>query len=320
MEPLLDPSSDRLALFPIKEPLLWDMYTRAKASFWVPEEIDLSHDLQDWNKLTDDERHFLKRVLGFFSTADNIVVENLAVNFLKDIQIPEARAFYANQIYMEQLHAETYAQLIDTYVKDSKERDELFRAAETIPAIKIKTDWALQWITRESATFAERLVAFACVEGIHFSASFAAIFWVRKRGLMPGLTLSNELIARDEGSHADFACALYRMLQHPLSKENVACIVREAVEAELQFVEDALPVAIIGLNKVDLKQYVEFVADRLLVALGQEKLYNVNCSLDFMEQVSLLGKTNFFEKRVADYRKAGVGPSQKKEFKLDDDF
>lgn len=320
MEPLLDPSSDRLALFPIKEPLLWDMYTKAKASFWVPEEIDLSHDLRDWEKLTDEERHFLKRVLGFFSSADNIVVENLAVNFLKDIQIPEARAFYANQIFMEQLHAETYAQLIDTYVKDNAEKQELFKAAESIPAIKAKTDWALQWITSESATFAERLVAFACVEGIHFSASFAAIFWVRKRGLMPGLTLSNELIARDEGCHADFACALYRMLKNPLQKERLLCIVKEAVEAELQFVDDALPVAVIGLNKEDLKQYVNFVADRLLLALGQDQEYNVSCSLDFMEQISLQGKTNFFERRVSDYKKAGVGASQKREFKLDDDF
>lgn len=316
----MDPSSDRLALFPIKEPLLWDMYTKAKQSFWVPEEIDLSHDTQDWERLTPDEQHFLKRVLGFFSSADNIVVENLAVNFLKDIQIPEARAFYANQIFMEQLHAETYAQLIDTYVKDSAEKDELFRAAETIPAIKVKTDWALRWITRESATFAERLVAFAAVEGIHFSASFAAIFYVRKRGLMPGLTLSNELIARDEGAHADFACELYKMLRYPLSKEKVECIVGEAVDAELAFVDDALPVAIIGLNKDDLKEYVRFVADRLLVALGQDKMYQARCTLDFMEQLSLLGKTNFFEKKVADYRKAGVGPCQSREFKLDDDF
>ena len=319
MDPILNPSSDRLSLFPIKYSDIWDMYQKAKASFWVPEEIDLSHDLKDWEKLSSDEQHFLKRVLGFFANSDSIIVENLAARFLGEVQIPEARAFYAFQIGIEQIHAEAYSQLIDTYVKDAAEKDSLFKASQTIPSIKTKSDWALKW-TESSQPFAIRLAAFACVEGIHFSASFAAIFWMRKRGLMPGLCTSNTLIARDEGLHADFACMLYKQLQDPVSTDKIHSLVKEAVDTELQFVTDALPVAVIGMNAESMEQYVCFVADRLLEAMGYPKIYNVLCPFDFMEQISMQAKENFFETRVTSYQKAGVGTQATFDFDTAADF
>ena len=319
MEQILVPSSDRLSLFPIRHTSLWTMYTKAKASYWVPEEIDLAHDLQDWKKLSLDEQPFLKRVLGFLANSDSIIVENLAARFLAEVQIPEARAFYAFQIAIEQIHAEAYSQLIDTYVLDSSEKESLFKAAETIPAVKTKTDWALRW-TASSKSFAERLVAFACVEGIHFSASFAAVFWIRKRGLMPGLCSTNSLIARDEGLHADFACLLYKQLERPLPDETVKCTVHEAVETELQFVDDALPVAVIGMNAESMQQYVQYVADCLLHSLGYSKMYNVVCPFDFMEQISMQAKENFFETRVTSYQKAGVCAPNNFVFETGSDF
>lgn len=319
MDPILNPSSDRLTLFPIKHVGLWDMYQKAKASYWVPEEIDLPHDLKDWDKLSGDEQHFLKTVLGFFANSDSIIVENLAARFLGEVQIPEARAFYAFQIAIEQIHAETYSQLIDTYVRDPVEKESLFKASQTIPCIKTKTDWALKW-TESSQPFAVRLAAFACVEGIHFSASFAAIFWIRKRGMMPGLCTSNTLIARDEGLHADFACLLYKQLREPLSNETVHALVAEAVDTELRFVQDALPVAVIGMNADAMQQYVRYVADCLLQAMGHPKMYDVLCPFDFMEQIAMQAKENFFETRVTTYQKAGVATHSTFDFDTDADF
>ena len=318
-DPILAPSGARLQLFPIKYNDLWKMYKNAEASFWTSEELVLSDDQKDWVRLTDDERHLIKMVLGYFAQADNLVIENLAARFLNDVQIPEARAFWTFQQAMEQIHAETYALLIDEYVKDTQEKDALFRAPDTIPAVKLKTDWAMKWI-ESSDSFAERLVGFACVEGIQFSASFATIFWLRKRGLMPGLCTSNSLIARDEASHRDFACMLYKKLRQRLEQERVHEIVREATEAELAFVDDALPVAVIGLNADSMKEYVRYVADHLLHELGYEPLYGAKCTLEFMEQISMQAKANFFETREVSYAKAGVASSEKREFKLDDDF
>ncbi len=318
-DPILAPSGARLQLFPIKYDDLWKMYKNAEASFWTSEEIILTDDQRDWVRLTDDERHLIKMVLGYFAQADNLVIENLAGRFLTDVQIPEARAFWTFQQAMEQIHAETYALLIDEYVKDPVEKDALFRAPETIPAVKLKTDWAMKWI-ESSDSFAERLIGFACVEGIQFSASFAVIFWLRKRGLMPGLCTSNTLVARDEASHRDFACVLYKKLLQRLSQERVHQIIREATEAEMAFVDDALPVAVIGLNADSLKEYVRFVADHLLQELGHEKLYGAMCALDFMDQISMESKDNFFERVNTSYSKAGVASSEKREFKLDDDF
>ncbi|KAK9827143.1 hypothetical protein WJX74_008075 [Apatococcus lobatus] len=318
-DPILTPSSARLQLFPIKYDDLWKMYKNAEASFWTSEELVLSDDHKDWVKLTDDERHLLKMVLGYFAQADNLVVENLAARFLNDVQIPEARAFWTFQGAMEQIHAETYALLIDEYVKDPEEKDALFRAPETIPAVKLKTDWATKWI-ESNDSFPERLIGFAAVEGIQFSASFAVIFWLKKRGLMPGLCTSNALISRDEAMHRDFACMLYKKLRQKPSQAKVQAIVREATEAELAFVDDALPVAVIGLNADSLKEYVRYVADHLLQALGCEPLYGAKCGLDFMEQLSLQNKANYFELRETSYAKAGVANREKREFKLEEDF
>ena len=281
------------------------MYKQAEASFWTAEEIDLQQDMTDWeNKLTKDERHFIKHVLAFFAASDGIVNENLAINFLNEVQYPEARCFYGFQIAIENIHAETYSLLIDTYIKDNKEKDFLFNAIETLPCVAKKADWAMRWI--ENGSFAERLVAFAAVEGIFFSGSFCSIFWLKKRGLMPGLAFSNELISRDEGLHCDFACLLYSQLQEKLSTEAVTGIITEAVEYEKEFVTDAIPVALIGMNAKLMCQYIEFVADRLLGELGCPKVYNATNPFDFMEMISLQGKTNFFEKRVSEYQKAGV--------------
>lgn len=318
-DPILAASSDRLCLFPLRYPDLWDMYKRASAAVWFSEEIDLAHDTKDWERLTDDERRFLTRVLGYFSSVDALVCENLMTRFVEDVRIPEARAFWNYQAFNEQVHHETYQLLIEHFVKDPDEKHEILHAAETVPAIKRKADWAQRWIA-SGESFAERLVAFATVEGIQFSASFAAVFWVKKRGLLPGLCMSNSWIARDEGLHSDFACSLYKHLQTRLPDGLVHDIVREAVEAELAFVDDALPVAVIGLNADDLKEYVRFVADRLLQALGHPPLYGARCTLPFMEQISLQGKSNFFETRVSEYSKAGVATRSARVFKTDDDF
>ena len=281
------------------------MYKQAEASFWVAEEIDLGQDQKDWDNLNDGERHFISHVLAFFAASDGIVNENLAVNFMQEVQLPEARCFYGFQIMMENIHAETYSLLIDTYIKDPKEKDRLFNALETVPCVQKKGEWALRWINSES--FTERLIAFAAIEGIFFSGSFCSIFWLKKRGLMPGLTFSNELISRDEGLHCDFACLLYRdHLVNKLSEERVHEIIRDAVTIEQEFVTDALPVNLIGMNAQLMSQYIEFVADRLLDSLGYSKIYGSANPFDFMEMISLQGKTNFFEKRVGEYQKAGV--------------
>jgi ribonucleoside-diphosphate reductase beta chain len=319
MEILLEENKDRFVLFPIKHPRIWEMYKKAEASFWTAEEIDLSHDQKDWEKLNSGERHFISHVLAFFAASDGIVNENLAVNFMQEVQLPEARCFYGFQIMIENIHSETYSLLIDTYVKDPAEKHKLFHAIETVPCVKRKADWALRWISNGS--FAERLIAFAAVEGIFFSGSFCSIFWLKKRGLMPGLSFSNELISRDEGLHCDFACLLYGMLNEKLPQEQVQRVIADAVVIEQEFVTSALPVDLIGMNAKLMSQYIEFVADRLLVALGCPKIYNVSNPFDFMELISLQGKTNFFEKRVAEYQKAGVmGNKEENVFKLDEDF
>ena len=319
-EPILKENKDRFVLFPIKHNNIWEMYKKAEASFWTAEEIDLNPDLQDWdNKLNDDEKHFIKHVLAFFAASDGIVNENLAVNFMNEVQYPEARCFYGFQIMMENIHSETYSLLIDSYIKDPQEKDRLFHSIDTLPCVGKKAEWAIKWIG--NGTFAERLIAFAAVEGIFFSGSFCSIFWLKKRGLMPGLTFSNELISRDEGLHCDFACLLYSELTNQLPKERVTAIIKNAVEIEKEFVSDALPVRLIGMNADLMCQYIEFVADRLLVALGCDKAYNATCPFDFMELISLQGKTNFFEKRVAEYQKSGVmGKKEDNVFKLDEDF
>ncbi len=323
-EPLLDQSNDRFVLFPIKYEDIWEMYKKAMASFWTAEEIDLYQDLDDWKKLNDDEKHYIKHILAFFSASDGIVNENLALRFYNDVQIPEARSFYGFQIAMENIHAETYGLLIDTYIDDPKEKDYLFKAIDNIPCIKKKADWALKWIYSDDATFATRLLAFAAVEGIFFSGSFCSIFWLKKRGLMPGLTFSNELISRDEGLHTDFACLLFKYLKDRPSEETVKQLIHEAVEYEKAFITEALPVSLIGMNSDQMKEYIEFVADRLLLELGCSTLYDANNPFDWMELISLQGKTNFFEKRVAEYQKAGVMNSVKGDggfdFNLDMDF
>lgn len=320
-ELLLKENKDRFVLLPIKYPAIWEMYKKSEASFWTAEEIDLSDDQKHWDNLNSGERHFISHILAFFAASDGIVNENLAVNFMSEVQIPEARCFYGFQIMMENIHSETYALLIDTYVKDPEEKDRLFHAIETVPAVKKKAEWALRWI--EGGNFAERLVAFAAVEGIFFSGSFCSIFWLKKRGLMPGLTFSNELISRDEGMHCEFACLLYSMLKNKLTQDQVHTIIKDAVEIEKDFISDALPVKLIGMNSDLMKQYIEFVADRWVAELGYKKIYNATNPFDFMEMISLQGKTNFFEKRVGDYQKSGVLTSSDNKasaFSLDDDF
>src|SRR6476620_9848882 len=320
-EPILIENKDRFVLFPIKYKDIWEFYKKAEASFWTAEEIDLASDIQDWNnKLNDNERHFIKHVLAFFAASDGIVNENLAINFLNEVQYPEARCFYGFQIMMENIHSETYSLLIDTYIKDPVEKDHLLHAVDTVPCVGEKAEWAIRWINNGS--FAERLIAFAAVEGIFFSGSFCSIFWLKKRGLMPGLTFSNELISRDEGLHCDFACHLYT--QHVVNKlpeQTVIDIIKDAVEIEKEFVTDALPVNLIGMNAAQMRQYIEFVADRLLNELVGKKIYNATNPFDFMDMISLQGKTNFFEKRVGDYQKAGVlGNKDEQSFSLDEDF
>ncbi|KAL2752569.1 hypothetical protein ACRALDRAFT_2112886 [Sodiomyces alcalophilus JCM 7366] len=312
-EPLLQENPQRYVLFPIKYHEIWQMYKKAEASFWTAEEIDLSKDLHDWNnRLNDDEKYFISHILAFFAASDGIVNENLLERFSSEVQAPEARCFYGFQIMMENIHSETYSLLIDTYIKEPAQRHYLFNAIDTIPAIRKKADWAIRWITDKESTFAQRLVAFAAVEGIFFSGAFASIFWLKKRGLMPGLTFSNELISRDEGLHTDFACLLFSHLNHRPSKQVIQDIITDAVTIEQEFLTEALPCALLGMNATLMKQYIEFVADRLLVALGNEKVYKAANPFDFMENISLGGKTNFFEKRVGDYQKAGVMGSTKK--------
>ncbi len=319
-EPILQENSDRFVLFPIKHNDIWQMYKQAEASFWTAEEIDLSSDLADWeHKLSADEKHFVKHILAFFAASDGIVNENLAVNFMNEVQYPEARCFYGFQIMIENIHSEAYSLLIDTYIQDSAEKDYLFHAVETVPCVKKKADWALRWISQGS--FAERLIAFAAVEGIFFSGSFCSIFWLKKRGLMPGLSFSNELISRDEGLHCDFACLLYSQLKNKLDPKEVQEIIATAVALELEFVCDALPVRLIGMNSELMCQYIKFVADRLLEALGVPKLYLVTNPFDFMDLISIPGKTNFFEKRVAEYQKSGVmNTKEEATFTLTEDF
>ncbi len=323
LEPILQENPNRFVLFPIEHADIWQWYKKSEASFWTAEEIDLSQDMKDWNELNDGERHFISHVLAFFAASDGIVNENLAENFVNEVQYTEAKFFYGFQIAMENIHSETYSLLIDTYVKENKEKDHLFRAVETMDCVRKKADWALRWI--DEGSFAERLVAFAAVEGIFFSGSFCSIFWLKKRGLMPGLTFSNELISRDEGMHCDFACHLYNEhLKQQLPEDVVRKIITDAVEIEKEFVTDALPVSLIGMNAELMRQYIEFVADRLLSELNCAKVYNSSNPFDFMEMISLQGKTNFFEKRVGEYQKAGVKNSaseqEAQKFSLNEDF
>jgi len=305
-EKILQDNPGRFVLFPIEHGDLWKLFKQQEACFWTAEEIDLGQDVYDWeNKLNADEQHFIKHVLAFFAASDGIVNENLAMNFVNEVQYTEAKFFYSFQMMMENIHSETYSLLIDSYIKDKEEQNKLFNAVETIPAIKKKADWAIKWINSES--FVERLVAFAAVEGIFFSGSFCSIFWLKKRGLMPGLTFSNELISRDEGMHCDYACHLFNNhIENKISEKRIKEIICGALVIEKEFILEALPVRLIGMNSDLMSQYLEFVTDRLLVALGCSKVYNVENPFDFMQNIALQGKTNFFEKRVAEYQKAGV--------------
>jgi ribonucleoside-diphosphate reductase beta chain len=322
VEPILQENKDRFVIFPIKHQDIWEWYKKQEACIWTAEEIDLHTDLNDWNnKLNADEKYFIKHILAFFAASDGIVNENLAENFVSEVQYPEAKFFYGFQIMMENIHSETYSLLIDTYVKDEAEKYELFHAIETFPAIKDKAEWALKWI--ESDSFAERLIAFAAVEGIFFSGSFCSIFWLKKRGLMPGLTFSNELISRDEGMHCDFAVHLHNHhLVNKVPKARITEILTDALNIERKFITESLPVSLIGMNATLMTQYLEFVTDRLLVELGCDRVYNSSNPFDFMDMISLQGKTNFFEKRVAEYQKAGVmnSDSEASKISFDADF
>merc|ERR1711944_247343 len=321
-EPLLKENPRRFVILPIQYDAIWKMYKKAEASFWTAEEVDLSKDISDWSsKLKEEEKYFIKHVLAFFAASDGIVNENLVERFMQEVQVPEARCFYGFQVAMENIHSETYSLLIDTYIKDAEEKMHLFNAIETIPAVQKKANWALNWINADHASYAERVVAYASVEGIFFSGSFAAIFWLKKRGLMPGLSFSNELISRDEGLHTDFACLMFRHLVNKPSQERIYEIVKDAVNIECEFLTDALPVNLIGMNSLLMIQYIKFVADRLLRELSCEKVYNVENPFDFMENISLEGKTNFFEKRVGEYQKAGVmSTKEEMKFTLDAEF
>jgi ribonucleoside-diphosphate reductase beta chain len=319
MEKILTENKNRFVLFPIEHHDIWDYYKKAESVFWTAEEIDLSSDLIDWERLNDGEKHFVKNVLAFFAASDGLVNENLAENFVSEVQYTEAKFFYGFQIMMENIHSETYSLLIDTYIKDKEEQNYLFNAIDTIPAVQKKAQWALKWIGSES--FIERLIAFAAVEGIFFSGSFCSIFWLKKRGLMPGLSFSNELISRDEGLHCDFAVHLYNNhIENKLTKDRIMEIIGSALEIEKEFITESLPVDLIGMNKDLMKQYLEYVADRLLVDLGVGKVYNSENPFDFMQNIAMENKTNFFEKRVSDYSKAAVGVNEGKSFSTDEDF
>ncbi|CAG9858413.1 unnamed protein product [Phyllotreta striolata] len=320
LEPLLRENPRRFVVFPIEYPDIWAKYKEAEASFWTTEEVDLSRDLEHWNRLTNDEKHFISHILAFFAASDGIVNENLVERFSQEVQVTEARCFYGFQIAIENIHSEMYSMLIETLISDPSEKEFLFNAIETLPCVKKKADWALKWINSKNATFAERIIAFAAVEGIFFSGSFASIFWLKKRGLMPGLTFSNELISRDEGLHCDFACLLFAHLVQKPSEQRVADIIRDAVDIEQEFLSQALPVSLIGMNCDLMCQYIEFVADRLLNELGCKKVYNVTNPFDFMNIISTDGKTNFFEKKVGEYQKEGVIDSGDTNFKIDADF
>jgi ribonucleoside-diphosphate reductase beta chain len=318
MEKILQENKNRFVLFPIEHHDIWDYYKKAQQVFWTAEEIDLAQDYTDWEKLNDGEQHFVKHVLAFFAASDGIVNENLAENFVSEVQYTEAKFFYGFQIMMENVHSETYSLLIDTYIKDKEEQNHLFNAIDTVPAVQKKAEWALKWIGSES--FVERLVAFAAVEGIFFSGSFCSIFWLKKRGLMPGLSFSNELISRDEGLQTDFAVHLYKNhIENKLSRERILEIINSALIIEKEFITEALPVSLIGMNSELMKQYLEYVCDRLLMDLGVGKVYNTENPFDFMANIALQNKTNFFEKRVADYVKSGVGEVQE-QISFDEDF
>jgi ribonucleoside-diphosphate reductase beta chain len=318
MEKILQENKNRFVLFPIEHHDIWDYYKKAQQVFWTAEEIDLAQDLTDWAKLNEGEQHFVKHVLAFFAASDGIVNENLAENFVAEVQYTEAKFFYGFQIMMENIHSETYSLLIDTYIKDKEEQNHLFNAIDTVPAVQKKAEWALKWIGSES--FVERLIAFAAVEGIFFSGSFCSIFWLKKRGLMPGLSFSNELISRDEGLHTDFAVHLYKNhIENKLSRERILEIIDSALTIEKEFITEALPVSLIGMNSELMKQYLEYVSDRLLMDLGVGKVYNTENPFDFMANIALQNKTNFFEKRVADYVKSGVGEVQE-QISFDEDF
>eukprot|EP00924_Labyrinthula_sp_SR-Ha-C_P013613 snap_masked-scaffold_5-processed-gene-8.44-mRNA-1 protein AED:0.28 eAED:0.28 QI:0/-1/0/1/-1/1/1/0/380 len=320
-EPLLEENPNRYVMFPIQNDEVWKMYKKAEASFWTAEELDLADDIMHWEKLTDNEQHFIKNVLAFFAASDGIVNENLAENFVNEIQSTEARCFYGFQMAIENIHSEVYSLLIDTYIKNTEEKSRLFQALETIPSVRKKANWAFKYTNPENAAFAERIVGFAAVEGIFFSGSFCSIFWLKKRGLMPGLTFSNELISRDEGLHTDFACLLYSQLVNKLPEKRIVEIITEAVEIECEFVKDSLPVELIGMNSTLMCQYIKFVSDRLLVSLGCQKIYKVTNPFNWMEIISVDGKTNFFEKRNSDYAISGVGVDKDKQvFSLDEDF
>jgi ribonucleoside-diphosphate reductase subunit M2 len=318
-EPLLTPDDKRFVMFPIKYDDIWAMYKKQVDCFWRPEEIDLSKDLDDWAKLNDDEKHFISMILAFFAASDGIVLENLAQRFMSDVQVSEARAFYGFQIAMENIHSHTYSLLIETYIKDNEEKNKFFNAIENYPCIKKKSDWAQKWIHDNRSSFATRLVAFACIEGIFFSGAFSSIFWLKKRGLMPGLTFSNELISRDEALHCEFAILLYSKLEKKLPKAKIHDIIKECVEIETEFICEALPCRLIGMNSELMGQYIQFVADRLCVQLGYPKIYNVANCLDYMELISLESKVNFFEKRLGEYALANVNKTDA-DFDFTDEF
>jgi len=318
IEPMCVATNDRFVLFPLKHHDIWEMYKKAESSFWTAEEVDLAYDHKDWNKITDNERFFISRVLAFFAASDGIVNENLASNFMTEICIPEARCFYGFQIAIENIHSEVYSLLIDTYIKDKEEKQKLFNGMDTLVCVGKKSNWALKWLDRKE-DFGIRLVAFAIVEGIFFSGSFCAIFWLKKRGLMPGLAFSNELISRDEGLHCEFASLLFTKLKYKPTRDRVYEVLKEAVDIEIEFVKECLPVELIGMNSGLMAQYIRFCADRLLVSLQFDKLYNDTNPFDWMETISLQGKTNFFEKRVSEYSKAGVG-DKTEEVTFNEDF
>ena len=318
-EPILTPDDKRFVMFPIQHNDIWEMYKKQVDCFWRPEEIDLTKDLVDWQKLDDNEKYFISMILAFFAASDGIVLENLALRFINDVQISEARAFYGFQVAMENIHSHTYSLLIDTYIKNDDEKTKLFNAIENFECIKKKADWAKKWINDNRSSFDTRLVAFACVEGIFFSGAFCSIYWLKKRGLMPGLTFSNELISRDEALHCEFAVLLHNKLERKIDKTRVREIIKEAVDIEIEFICDALPCKLVGMNSVLMSQYIQFVADRLIVQLGYKKIYNVENCFPWMELISLQGKTNFFEKRVSDYALA-TKTGKTEAFEFSDDF
>jgi len=322
-EAILTETRNRFVIFPIQYNTVWAFYKKAVASFWTAEELDLSKDAVDWEQLSENEQTFVKHILAFFAGSDGIVNENLSARFLNEVAAPEAKAFYGFQIAMETIHSETYSLLIDTYIKDGQEKERLFNAINTIPCVKRKADWALKWITNQDDDFATRLVAFACVEGIFFSGAFCAIYWLKERGVMPGLCFSNELISRDEGLHTEFAVLLYSTLNGKLSRDQLFDIVREAVDIEKEFILESIPCRMLGMNSDLMSTYIEFVADRLLIQLGSEPLWNARNPFDFMDRIGMENKTNFFEARVSEYAKANVGGEDggtSRKFELDEDF